>query len=454
MNRAVTVLSMLILALVPAQTRADIFAAVNVAAPPPRTDFDIAIVNVSLGTRVSLPSSVNTTAFEVHPSISADGRRLVFQRFGGSDGIRLLLVDTLTGDSADLFTIPEIAASPIFNSTITKDGTRVLTGRRLRASQLSGVTRFQPEATVTDVSTFPTGPYPRSTRRPPLFFSRAGSVTHVAVGGNTNDITVFRVLTGATGLGQLVSSRAGRAALLSSETIDYGHPAVNARDSSNFFTAYFDLRTFSSSNGTFGDSNVGLRLADPLSFAGPPLAGLVNNTSADESQPALSETGRYVAWVRHGADGHDRLFAREQGTLTILNPNGVDLGVVATRGIGSVSLYERAVLTASRITTTGFVTATLTSASSIGILVQRIIGTTMEHGHKRYELEPVGRVPLGFFHTGKLATQWDLAVGGEPLPPGRYLVTLRAVEGDVVRELGESRVLRIGKKGSPKGGSR
>ena len=38
-------------------------------------------------------------------------------------------------------------------------------------------------------------------------------------------------------------------------------------------------------------------------------------------------------------------------------------------------------------------------------------------------------------------------VNGEPLPPGRYLVTLRAVEGTVVRELGESQVLKIDESG-------
>lgn len=449
MTRAVLVLSIGILALVPAQARADIFAAVNVAAPPPRTDLDVAIVNASLGTRVSLPSGVNTTASEIHPSISADGRRLLFRRLGGSGGVRLLLVDTSTGDSADLFTPVEILGRPIFNSAITRDGTRVVTGRRFRASG----TRFLPEATFTDVRAFPTGPYPRSTR--PIFssFPSTGSVTDVAVGGPANEIMVFRVLTGASGLGQLVLLRpraspgdppTGNAAVLqSSTTIDIGHPTLDASRSS---FAYLDFRLSPSSN-TFGDSDVGFRPTDPaVLFAGPPVNGLVDNTSADESQPALSETGRYLAWVRHEADGHDRLFVRERGTGTILNPNGVDLGLVATRGIGSVSLYERAVLTTSRITTRGLVTATLASASSVGILVQRIVGKTIENGRKRWELETVGPVPLGFFETGKLRTQWDLAVDGEPLPRGLYLVTLRAVEGDVVRELGKSRVLKIGKK--------
>jgi hypothetical protein len=80
-------------------------------------------------------------------------------------------------------------------------------------------------------------------------------------------------------------------------------------------------------------------------------------------------------------------------------------------------------------------------------LVQRIVGKTRVLGKKAWELEPVGRVPLGEFGAGNVFTHWDFAVGGEPLAPGKYFVTVRAVEGDVVRELGESQVLRIGKGG-------
>jgi hypothetical protein len=94
-----TVLSILVLALASGQARADVFAAVNVAAPPPRFDLDVAIVNASLGSRVALPSVVNTTAFE-STEHGSDGRRLLFQRFGGSDGIRLLLNDTSSGQFA------------------------------------------------------------------------------------------------------------------------------------------------------------------------------------------------------------------------------------------------------------------------------------------------------------------------------------------------------------------
>jgi hypothetical protein len=125
----------------------------------------------------------------------------------------------------------------------------------------------------------------------------------------------------------------------------------------------------------------------------------------------------------------------------------VDLGLVATRGIGSVSLYVRNVITSSAITRTGNVNGTLASASFIGILVQRIVGTSGKGRRKQYEPEEVGRVPLGPYGAGNVLTQWDFAVDGVALAPGRYLVTVRALEGDVVRELGDPQVLKIDKRG-------
>jgi hypothetical protein len=110
---------------------------------------------------------------------------------------------------------------------------------------------------------------------------------------------------------------------------------------------------------------------------------------------------------------------------------------------GSLSLYTRAVVLGSVISRVGTVNATLASAASIGIFVQRIVGKTQLLGRKAYELETVGRFPLGSYGEGNVFTHWNFEVNGEPLPPGRYLVTLRAVEGDVVRELGEPQVLRI-----------
>lgn len=445
------VLATLIGALAPLAAHADIFAAVNVAAPPPRTDFDVAIVNASLGTRVALPAGVNTTAFEVHPSISADGRRLVFRRFGGRDGQRVVLVDVTTGQSADLFTSTQIASNTVFNSTISRDGRFVYTGRRFVQSGSS----FVAMATRTDVSSFPIGPFPQA----PLLgnrFDATGIVTDVSVevvrrsiagGGLQLDLPyhLMRVLTGSEpgNLGKLVyyNAESSSYSLRSNTRIDYGYPRLSFQPRlSPHPLPLFEQRTYEPTSNAFGSSDV-VFATDP---GDPP----VYRTAADESQPAAvakpnAAPEEYHAFVRHEADGRDRLFVRDTETSTLLNPNGVDLGLVATRGIGAVSLYLKTVIASSQITLSGQVNATLLEPTRIGILVQRILGVTKDRGVKQYELERVGRVPLGDYGAGKVFTQWDFAVDGEPLPPGRYLVTLRALEGDLVRELGRSRVIHI-----------
>ena len=59
---------------------------------------------------------------------------------------------------------------------------------------------------------------------------------------------------------------------------------------------------------------------------------------------------------------------------------------------------------------------TTVRATRLGILIQRLIGT-------RRVL--VGHVPLGLKRVGRLTIRWNLQINGHPLPPGRYLITLR-----------------------------
>jgi hypothetical protein len=55
----------------------------------------------------------------------------------------------------------------------------------------------------------------------------------------------------------------------------------------------------------------------------------------------------------------------------------------------------------------------------VGIIVDKV----GKHGTKR-----VGRVPLGTHPRSTLRLAWDLKVNGKPLAPGRYRVTLRALD--------------------------
>ncbi|MGE0027747.1 MAG: hypothetical protein AB7O78_19895 [Thermoleophilia bacterium] len=71
----------------------------------------------------------------------------------------------------------------------------------------------------------------------------------------------------------------------------------------------------------------------------------------------------------------------------------------------------------------------LNRRSPVGILVQRITGRRRVHGRTVLRLETVGRVPFGSHHKGALNVPWNLRVNGHRLPPGRYLITLRALKG-------------------------
>jgi hypothetical protein len=65
------------------------------------------------------------------------------------------------------------------------------------------------------------------------------------------------------------------------------------------------------------------------------------------------------------------------------------------------------------------IVARLRLRSTVGILVERV------HGH---HVTRVGRVPLGAHHKGSIRLRWDLRVNGKRLRPGRYRITLRALD--------------------------
>ena len=410
--------------LAPGAARADIFAATCVQGPSSQ---DIAVLNASLGTPIALPAAVNAPdASELRPSISTDGRRLLFRRMGPGAADRLIVVDLATGQSADLFTAFELAENPMFGSAITPDGTIVATGRYFRKSPIG---YWIVEATLSNIQSFPTGPITRSRLRlSPNTSTSRGIVRDVAAGGG--GLYAFQVEGGSLGfhfgvfLKQTGGSTSGRQGCCS-------QPALAAVSSAHVLFENQGQILFMSATITGFSGSLEI-----LEFG--------VSTPRRESVPAQTADGRYVAFVRDAEGANDRLFVFDSQTQTFLNPNGIDLGM-KFNGVdcGSTSLYVRSVITTSVITRSGSVTATLRDASSIGIIVQRIVGRTRVLGRKTWKLEPVGRVPLGSFGAGNVFTHWDFEVDGKPLPPGRYLVTLRAVEDDVVRELGKPQVLKI-----------
>lgn len=427
----------------PTAAHADIFAAVNVRAPAPRTDFDVAVVNATLGARVVLPAGVNTTANETHPDISNDGKRLVFERIDPSAGTtRIVMFDISTGQSADLFTGFEVAARTPSDPAITPNGETVATGGPFTASAGGGT--FFPDLMMIDVSNFPAGPFQKTFARTTYGFGENGIVFNPDFGANAR-FTLIEARSGLSFFSDVILQELGTSGSspppLSRTGVDHMDAAVIGTSTQRVL-----LEEHPRVNGGLDPGNITFRPASRTAFplnSSTPLPGNVN-TARDESQPAATPDGRFIGFVRRAADGHDRLFVWDSETQTILNSNGVDLGTLATRPVGNVGMFVKLLIAGSTVKSSGGITVNLFSPTGVGLLVQRIVGRHRVLGRPAFKLRQVGRVPLGAFKRGRGRTQWDLEVNGKPLKPGRYLVTPRAVTRRLaVRELGKPRVIRI-----------
>jgi hypothetical protein len=74
------------------------------------------------------------------------------------------------------------------------------------------------------------------------------------------------------------------------------------------------------------------------------------------------------------------------------------------------------------------ISSQLAQDDQVGILVQRIAGFARDHGVRAPVLRPVGRVPLGLHHRGRLHIRWNLEVNGHKLGNGQYVITLRGFD--------------------------
>ena len=287
--------------LAPAAARADIFAAVQVAAPAPRTDFDVAVLNASTGARVALPAGTNTAADETHPidhdrrqaaGLRALGPRRRHRAHHRRRPHRRRRARTSSTASRSRSARP---ASP----AISPDGSKVVVGGPL--TKVDNTSNFA-DLISTDLAPFPTGPYVHTTLRPQYTVHLVGTVDDPVVAGQRPDGVRHQRREPGAGVmrpdgtasipqGNLPTSNANPA-------IAADHPTLVAFDSARLQT---DLQSFSNGDIVF-------RPADVPTFVGPPTAlPAIVNSSEDESQPALTSDERYLAFVRHGADGHDRL---------------------------------------------------------------------------------------------------------------------------------------------------
>lgn len=448
-GRLAGLVATVLLLVVAAPARGDVFAAVEVHAPGSRTDFDIEVVNAATGAQVPLPAGVNTTADELHPSISEDGSRLVFERRDSSAGtVRIIAVDLRTDQSSDLFTGLETAQDPPTSPTMSPDGQTVATGGRWQPSG-SG---FASVLTLTSLASFPSGPYAHETTHGFAGGTSPGQVTDVAAGGD-HLYAVRAVNAGDTELIGLEGPSSESASGVSGPgpVVSFDDPALAASDPTFVLFATQNFSPFSAS-GDIQFLPIGPDPSDSgFELPSSTLTRLpaVVNTPQVESQPAVTAEGRFIAFVRHGTDRHDRLFLWDSQTQLLVNPSGVDLGAIDSSKVGSVGVYTQPVfsiaqVSLSRVSQVALANVATRQGSGLGILVQRIVGHHRILGRREYKLRPVGRVPLGFFKKGHHRLHWNLRVNGRRLHRGRYLVTLRAVTRQgVVHDLAKPDVIRI-----------
>jgi WD40 repeat protein len=420
--------------------RADIIAAVEVQRSG-GADLDIRLLNAGTGSVISLPAGVNTSADELHPSLTKDGTRMVFQRIDGAGTNRIVAVTMSGGQSADLFTGFEVAETPPSTPAIKPDGAEVATGRPTHAP--GGTPGNDPgetqtaALTLTGLGGFPGGPFTHTTRDVKVYDGTSGETLHPAYGGT-------RMAVGAVISGQLdeilVVPASGSPVVITSSNAHLRHPAMDADAGS---LVLMESRT--AATGVL--PNIAFR--SPTGTGAPTaLPALVNSSSA-ETRPALTADGRFVGFVRTTSAG-DRLFVWDSQTQTLLNPSGVSLGSVPSRArsTGNLTLRVKPTIVGTAITP-GSQLATvdfqLTQPAGVGILVQKIVGRTQVLGRSAPKLKPIGRVPFGKFKKGKGKARWDYRVEGKRLRPGRYLVTPRSLSGDVVSDFGESERVRVPK---------
>src|SRR5438105_8302047 len=99
-GRLLATLTLAAALLAPAAARADIVVATEVPDPAAgASDTDIALVDATTGGRFGLPAGTNTAQDELHPSITPDGKRLVFER-SGAGTIHVIVEELSSGQQA------------------------------------------------------------------------------------------------------------------------------------------------------------------------------------------------------------------------------------------------------------------------------------------------------------------------------------------------------------------
>ncbi len=455
----------------------------------PGNGFEIGLVNVSTGATVSVPTGVNTTADELHPALSPDGRYLVFMRTTLQPKLNgdivppadrtLLLLDRQTGR---ITALQGRGAGPVFRSSPlglswgiqpTPFAGNFLVSRR--ASFSNGA----PSGPVDDPATATAAPSGQVLEIP-----HAATTTVLDV--NTNVAARYLSLayidgnTGAlqTGQAHLTTLRftsanngtligGGRSTSFGAAGAPASHPVPRQPDN---YTA-LDL-----ANGS--DVNI-QTLSWPTETQLTPAPTPIT-TSEPERMPAWSPDGLQLGFVRtKGTQRNLVVFDATPGIQNALNAPvglGPDAPTPQTRAYqstwGGLSLALSSSLDgggtgggAPNVTCTVNCLTQLQNSTvlhpvpllpqlsftktglTVGIFVARVTGTRKLLGRRVPRIRVVGRVPLGRTVKGVNRFRWNGKVTGRRLTAGTYLLTYRALTRGRVLSISGSIRLTVTRSG-------
>jgi hypothetical protein len=438
--------------------------------------FQIGLVNAATGAAIALPAGVNTTDDELHPTLSPDGRYLVFMRtkllpkLNGDivppDARTLFIADRQTGTVQSL---SQTGAGPVFGPP----------GRLGWGIRPEGVNQQPGKFNVARSSPTNDGQLtpPQLERGSPPSGGLVETVhaDHGVIPEFDHNLQVTRnvearylsyaVLNSTTGalLSQTVqlttlreffnnlSNQVGQTRDYGSASAPAGHPDVRSDDYVAFHMG--------------GDIQSVSFPTDDLSVAPEPIT-----SASPERDPAWSPDGISLGFIRTSG-GVRRLgvFNATPGIQTIVNPL-VSLGAEApspqTRAYqevwGGLSLADAPPSTTPQIgcdatclarlqgASTGgtvILSPSLSLRSAIGIFVVRVVGKRKLLGRSAPRVRVVGKVPLGLAKKGRNRKRWNGKVNGKRLRPGTYLLTYRSLKGKRITNTSGSLRFKISKGG-------
>jgi WD40-like Beta Propeller Repeat len=416
--------------------------------------FEIGLVNVSTGASIPVPAGVNTTDDELHPSLSRDGRYMLFERMRLLPKLNgdivpptqrtLFMLDRQTGIITTLNTGTGPPAGPSFAHRATRT---VVWGVQPTSTSCC-IMKFQAvssDNTISGSTGFPFGftPAPAGQLLDATHADMSDGPTNMHVSWIVSDANTGGLLNAGTTIVGLRADVPDPRADFGSADTPVSHPTPRRGD------GYIAMDRTSGGNADI--QTLSFPAETSLTPAPTPIT-----TSAPERIPAWSPDGLQLGFVRT-TSGRRKLaiFDLTPGLQTIVN-TPIDIGLDApspqTRAFqsswGGLSLAESSALDVPTVTCTSSCTTSLqtslstvvlkprvsttTSIQTIGIFVVRVTGKRKLLGRTVPRIKQVGRVPLGRTRKGRNRFRWNGKVNGRRLKRGTYLLTFRALRRERV----------------------